>query len=862
MSVRRASTVFCLAVLIWLAGGAQAVRGQIILDGPNISGTVGLTGETFASGNVNVYWSGGNAQVQLVNGDTDFSVRVDPDKVLSANVSMHSFQNATNAHLYQYLYNVTGPASSATAPLQMDLSRTGGRIIGRVSVAGGSVSRVDISATKSVSSNEFYYGNAVATGAPFDAVLPYIAAGGVSVQGSAILRAGAGCDVPVTLSPQSIAVPQGGSATAAWTFDLTSEQCNQGSLQGTVTFDGLNGENTDVIVHQRNVQVSGPVSRSQNTDSAGSYAFSSLPPGSYYLYNNNLFGAPYQWFFSPGTNLTVSAGQLLTRDFTHAVGTLHASIRPRGAWTLADTSSLYAYTNSYGSSGEYLGQSFDYADPATGQLDYVVPAGDARLEYLYSQFNKYDGVRSTFQYLLHRFFVGASPLQATIGAGARVTGGLYEPETSESLVVVQPANTAVGLSSLRLTGFNYAKDASGSSTEYRYVDLNSQAVGTPQNSVAVLVRGLPGTYQMTATGQGTDGATYSKQFELALGAPQNTPTGPGVVTPIAIVDETGGGSTTGSITFGNVTSPGETTISASGSGPQAPGNFRVFGAGSRLYYDIQTTAGFDPNQGATLCLNYDDASLNEQQETQLTLQHYVCADPQTNTGCGWEDITASGHPDTSANTICGVTSSFSIFAILQTLDADADGIVDAEDNCPAVPNADQHDFDGDGLGDACDSDLDGDAVDDTADNCPSVRNAGQADLDGDGLGDACDPDVDGDAIANEADNCSVNANASQADFDGDGLGDACDIDDDNDSVIDAADSCAGTPADVLILANGCSSPQQLELVCSKAAPYRNHGQYVQCVAHEAEQQVSAGLIAAQEKDAIVASAAQSDIGKE
>jgi hypothetical protein len=36
-------------------------------------------------------------------------------------------------------------------------------------------------------------------------------------------------------------------------------------------------------------------------------------------------------------------------------------------------------------------------------------------------------------------------------------------------------------------------------------------------------------------------------------------------------------------------------------------------------------------------------------------------------------------------------------------DTDEDGVVDGEDNCPTVANADQADADGDGLGDACDS---------------------------------------------------------------------------------------------------------------------------------------------------------------
>lgn len=69
-------------------------------------------------------------------------------------------------------------------------------------------------------------------------------------------------------------------------------------------------------------------------------------------------------------------------------------------------------------------------------------------------------------------------------------------------------------------------------------------------------------------------------------------------------------------------------------------------------------------------------------------------------------------------------------------DVDADGVLNAADNCAMVSNADQHDEDADALGDACD-------------NCPHLTNATQANADADGVGDACDPrpNIGGDTIA-------------------------------------------------------------------------------------------------------------------
>src|SRR5262249_37283354 len=84
-----------------------------------------------------------------------------------------------------------------------------------------------------------------------------------------------------------------------------------------------------------------------------------------------------------------------------------------------------------------------------------------------------------------------------------------------------------------------------------------------------------------------------------------------------------------------------------------------------------------------------------------------------------------------------------------------------------APCAPKPDFDGDGIGDACDPDADGDGVLDTSDNCPGLPNMDQADSDHDTLGDACDPypfflDGDHDGVPDAVDNCPDLSNPSQA----------------------------------------------------------------------------------------------------
>jgi len=166
------------------------------------------------------------------------------------------------------------------------------------------------------------------------------------------------------------------------------------------------------------------------------------------------------------------------------------------------------------------------------------------------------------------------------------------------------------------------------------------------------------------------------------------------------------------------------------------------------------------------------------------------------------------------------------------VDTDTDGIWDAYDNCPSVPNGDcsfyvgycdidfdtvttpieqtagfQADWNDNGIGDACE-DFDEDGYIDYLDNCPGVSNMSQdpsacADFDGDGTYDDEDncsesynpdqKDRDGDGVGDWCDNCLYVANPTQVDLDDDGFGDECVTDADGDGVPDGEDNCPTVP---------------------------------------------------------------------
>ena len=83
-----------------------------------------------------------------------------------------------------------------------------------------------------------------------------------------------------------------------------------------------------------------------------------------------------------------------------------------------------------------------------------------------------------------------------------------------------------------------------------------------------------------------------------------------------------------------------------------------------------------------------------------------------------------------------------------------------------------------------------------------------------------------------------------------------DGDDDNDDVLNANDECLATGPGEVVNDVGCS----ISDLCPCDNVWKNHGGYVQCVAHASEEFLAEGLITYDVKDSIVSDAGRSDCG--
>lgn len=531
--------------------------------------------------------------------------------------------------------------------------------------------------------------------------VPMVPTNNVTLYGTIYLRNPDGSQTQRNLTGQLRDLTSG-DASASWTIDLTS----LAHVEGDIAILALPPGAAPTSYQVRYRGASGPTSGISGTlyvtTAAPHYAVD-LPPGDYDFSLVTNFSSPSSSSETASSRVTLAAGSNPNKNFYESFGKARVDVNVGGFYTTAGLNALTTVLKipSDGTKRASSGQR------AGNGVEQVVPFGPWQSEYTY--LTVYDGSDSLapLNNQLYRYHYTDADLPAVLidSTATRVvaTEAPTLVRTNVYFDVIEPTGTvAVRNPQLTATRYDYNPDNSlrGYKAIYAY------GSGTDQLVSRVPVVGEPGTYNITATGYvnnqqttfGRAGATIT--FGAPVFTPPSPPPAPGQPAPppveVVLADQDSGSHLNLSLSFSNVTGEGLTTVVENPLGPAPPEGFQLScsepvtdengqPACEPLYYDITTTAAWT---GSTkVCIRRRSALPNGIAESLLKLYHYDaptweelpppadgspaffdCSADLATCGCSSEQDCGIEYGDDytlNAYLICGETTSFSPFAIMQ-----------------------------------------------------------------------------------------------------------------------------------------------------------------------------------------------------
>lgn len=549
-----------------------------------------------------------------------------------------------------------------------------------ITVNGGKIASYQLNASANNSvANESYSSYTNGNGNSQTSVtnrVPIIPSATVYVSGSVTVVSDNGTASQRSLASQTLNL-SAGDDNVNWVVDLT----NTGVLEGDIDISttGSTATPTGYYVYYYGTSpatsgISGSiyVNASQTSGTTPDYR-AELTQGKYAVYMNAYFSNPNQSSATRRIVVDIGAGTT-THDFTDTYGVGRVSLDVSGHYDISSLRSAtsYIFTPDYQASG-YTSQS-----PITG-LELTVPVGEW-MSY-YTSVSTYDqsnpllpNNNNITKYHFNDPAFPVTDIQATgiaeLGTESMtlIKGNVYfdvvEPAGSPEVPIVNPS-------------INAYKQTTGGQ-----INLNSYGSSIAQTLSGFTMVAEPGVYTIDAYAYVNGTRTRFNGTTITFSDPENTGIGSSVVTQITPAPDL-----RVSLTFDQVTAPGISTVVVTPLGPAVPEGYRIAcGDGQTCdprYYDISTTALWSGE--TTVCIRQQFTGVSAVQGATFQLHHYDTLLgtwenplPPPNGGassincneslsaCGCTDAASCGI-DSVHNVflVCGVTNSFSPFAIFQ-----------------------------------------------------------------------------------------------------------------------------------------------------------------------------------------------------
>ncbi|MBT8126036.1 MAG: hypothetical protein KJP15_01020 [Gammaproteobacteria bacterium] len=491
-------------------------------DFASVNGIIGLESENLTGGVVTISADYDSQNTSLdSSGNFTLPVAVDSPFQVSATLTSDGMPTVDfRAQTYSAL--IEGET------VFLSFVRPSGRLVARVKVIGGTAQSLFVSASTSITNLDgiseqysFYTSASRANGLDPEVIGALPAAVEVSVGGQVLIDYQNGCSRSITLDALSVTLSDralninAAPDTVEWTIDVTDIPCT-GSVAGEFRLDGLDWSTVTLVNHQ--LSFSGPEFVNQQMSDFGNYLIEPILEGSYTVSQSSSFASPfYSLQYRNETDLAINADTIY--NAIHSVGTSHGNLQLTGSWTLDDISSanITAFGTVRGAALSTMTAN-DIVDLTTGSFDFVLAVGDWDINRYVFGFNssmegRLLGQSLSLDYQPETVFPRYSMMEGQVVNIAPVD--LHTASAQVQLDVAQDDDETVTINQLSLSGSSQLFDASTQNVVGNSI-VSAFSYGTDETSIVITLRGIPGTYNMYATGKGSDGRQYAVSFPLTM----------------------------------------------------------------------------------------------------------------------------------------------------------------------------------------------------------------------------------------------------------------------------------------------------------------------------------------------------------